>query len=268
MVENLNLPPALAPYTELIESVAVALLLLIGGWIVARWAKALTLRVFRKRQLDEAVARFVSGLVQYGVLAAAIIAVLETTGVQTTSFVALLGSLGLAVGLALQGNLGHFASGVLLLVFRPFGVGDVVTVAGSTGRVEEIGLFATTLIAPDNETIIVPNGAITAGTVVNITTRGTRRGAIEVGVAYGTEIELVMKLLKAAAQRAGGTLDGPEPAVAFIGFGASSLDFKVLAWSRAEDYLGMLHNLREETYKALNEAGIDIPFQQVVVRRD
>ncbi|MEE9383746.1 MAG: mechanosensitive ion channel domain-containing protein [Nannocystaceae bacterium] len=266
-MEQFQLPETLALYAPVIKNGAVALLIMVLGWFVAKWSCALTLKGFRKRKMDEAVARFLAALVQYGLLAAAVITALGTAGVETTSFVALLGTLGLAIGLALQGSLSHFASGVMLLVYRPFTVGDTVIVAGSMGVVQEVGLFATTLISPDNETIIVPNGAVSSGTVVNLTARGSRRGAVDVGVAYGAEIGHVVKVLKEAAKRADLVLLDPEPVVAFGGFGASALDFKVLVWSAAPDYLPMLHNVREQVYLALNEGGIDIPFQQIVVRQ-
>lgn len=265
-MEALEIPPLSAPYMGFFKNVATAVALLVGGWIVAKWLAKLTRGVLRRRDLDEAVARFLAALTQWALFAAAAIAALNTAGVETTSFVAVLGSAGLAIGLALQGNLGHFASGVMLLLFRPFTVGDVITVAGSTGTVDEIGLFATTIISPDNETIIVPNGAITSSKVINLTARGTRRGSVEVGIAYGTKIEDAMRVLTSAVEGAELVLNDPAPAVVFLGFGSSALDFKVLAWTNAADYGAMLHGLRERIYVALNDAGIDIPYQQIVVR--
>ncbi|TPV93553.1 MAG: mechanosensitive ion channel [Myxococcales bacterium FL481] len=265
-MDTVQLPPALAPYLGFFQSLAAALAMLVGGWIVAKWLAKLALSMLRRRKLDEAVARFLASLIQWALLAAAVIAALNTAGIETTSFVAVLGSAGLALGLALQGNLGHFASGVMLLMFRPFTTGDVVTVAGSTGSVEEIGLFATTLVSPDNETIIVPNGAITSNKVINLTARGTRRGAVEIGLAYGTKIEDAIRVLTEAVEGADLVLKDPAPGVLFVGFGASSIDFKITAWTQAPDYLAMLHGLRERIYNALNEAGIDIPYQQIVVR--
>ena len=157
--------------------VALAFLIFVVGWTASKWANSLALRAFERRKLDPAMSRFLASLVQYGVLAAAVIAALDRTGVPSTSFVPILGSAGLAIGLALQGSLGNFASGVMILLFRPFTLNDAVSVAGHTGRVEEIGLFATTLITPDNETIIVPNAQVTGGSIVNLTALGRRRSA-------------------------------------------------------------------------------------------
>ncbi|MCK5800313.1 MAG: mechanosensitive ion channel family protein, partial [Deltaproteobacteria bacterium] len=188
-------------------------------------------------------------------------------GVQTTSVVAIFASAGLAIGLALQGSLANFASGVMILLFRPFALADFVTVGGNTGVVDDIGIFATTLVTPNNETIIVSNKAVTGDTITNYTRRGTRRGAVDVGVNYGAKIEEVIPILEAAGKKSVLTLDDPAPAVAFVSLGASSLDFKVLVWSKAADYLGMLHEVRTNVYDGLNAAGIEIPYQQIVVHQ-
>jgi small conductance mechanosensitive channel len=155
----------------------------------------------------------------------------------------------------------------MLLFFRPFTLGDFVTIAGQTGTVDDIGLFATTLITPNNEKIIIPNAKITGDSIQNLTTLGKRRGIVDVGVAYGADVARVMQVLQAAVQPLDKVLKDPAPAVAFTGLGASSLDFKVLAWCNAPDYLAMLHDVRKAAYDALNAAGIEIPFNQIVVHQ-
>jgi small conductance mechanosensitive channel len=255
----------LEPYEGLIVGGATALLILIIGWIISKWVNSLTRKVLLGRKIDEALSRFLGQIAQYVVLAAALIAALEAVGVVTTSLIAILGSAGLAVGLALQGNLGHFASGVMILFFRPFGLGDIISAGGHTGLVDDIGLFATTLKTPDNEKAIVPNGGVTGGPIVNHTVLGQRRGSIEVGVAYGSDLAKVIEILEKAAKRADLVLADPAPAVAFVGLGASSLDLVVMPWSTSDDYLGMLHNVRTAVYEELNAAGVDIPFNQIVV---
>lgn len=264
---NLPLPPAMQPYEGLIVGSALAIAIFILGWIASKWANRLVLGVLRNRNLDEALARFLGQLAQYTVLAMAIIAALEKVGVQTTSVVAIFASAGIAVGLALQGNLGHLASGVMILFFRPFSLGDFVVVGGKTGTVEDIGLFATTLLTPNNERIVVPNGTVTGDAITNYTAPGIRRGQIDVGVAYGTDLKKAMEVLEGAAKRAEKVLEDPAPAVAFISFGASSLDMKILAFSKSEDYLDMLHNVKMAAYEDLNAAGIEIPFSQIVVHQ-
>lgn len=258
-------PEPLQPYSGLIVGAATALVIFVLGWIAAKWVYLICLRAARRSSMDEALGRFLSSLAQYAVLAFAVIAALSQVGVQTTSLVALLGAAGLAVGLALQGNLGNFASGVMLLLFRPFTIDDKINAAGKDGKVTEIGLFATTLHTPSNQKIIIPNGAITSEAIVNYTTEGTLRGAIGVGVAYGTDLDRAIEVMIEACKRVATVLEDPPPSVVFTGFGASSLDLEVRPWATSDDYLGMLHDVRLALYNALNEAGIEIPFDQIVV---
>jgi small conductance mechanosensitive channel len=263
----MQIPASLQSYVPLVKGVAIALGILIGGWIVAKWANRLTRRALSHRRVDEALARFLASILQYTVIAAAIITALGAVGIQTTSMVAVFASAGLAIGLALQGSLASFASGVMILFFRPFTLNDKVTIGGQTGVVHDIGLFATTLITGDNETIIVPNNAITSASIINFTKQGTLRGAVDVGVAYGTDVAKALGVIAAAAKRTELILADPAPAVAFGGFGPYSLNFTVFGWAKAADYLGMLHNLRRAVYEDLNTAKIAIPLSQVVVQK-
>ncbi len=260
-------PESLQPYEGLIVGAATALAMFVLGWIASKWVYALCLRASRKSKMDEALARFLSAMAQYAVLAFALIAALSKVGVQTTSLVALLGAAGLAVGLALQGNLGNFASGVMLLFFRPFTLEDKVRIAGEDGQVKNIGLFATTMRTPRNEEKIVPNSSITSDVIVNYTSQGNLRGGIAVGVAYGTDVARAMQVMIDACRSVETVLSDPAPSVNFSGFGASSLDFEVRPWSETSDYLGMLHDVRIALYDALNAAEIEIPFDQIVVHR-
>jgi small conductance mechanosensitive channel len=261
-------PEFLQPYAGLVVGAATALLIFIIGWLASKWAYGICLRAARRGGLDEALARFLSSLAQYAVLAFAVIAALSKAGVQTTSLVALLGAAGLAVGLALQGSLGHFASGVMLLFFRPFTIDDKVRVAGEDGQVKEIGLFASTLGTPSNELKIVPNGSITGDVIINYTAQGELRGGINVGIAYGSDVQAAMKVMIDACRSVESVLSDPAPSVNFSGFGASSLDFEVRPWATTGDYLGMLHQVRIALYDALNAADIEIPFDQIVVHQE
>jgi len=256
----------------LISGVLLGIVILVAGWIVSKWAQRLTHGASQRAKLDEALARFFSSIARYTVLAATVIAALGAVGVETTSLLTVFATAGLAVGLALQGSLSNFASGVMILFFRPFDLGDKVTAGGHTGKVHDIGLFASTFITPDNEMIVIPNGAITGGSIVNFTrrgtlrgARGTLRGAVDIGVAYGTGVPQAMEVLLRAAKRAELVLEDPPPAVALVSFGASSVDFKVFTWSKASDYLGMLHNVKVAVYEELDAAGIEIPFPQMVM---
>ncbi|MEM7048315.1 MAG: mechanosensitive ion channel domain-containing protein [Acidobacteriota bacterium] len=260
-------PEQFSQYMPLVVQIATALAIFIVGWIASKWARALAMRVMRKSNVDEALARFLGAIVQYAVLAAAVITSLAKVGVETTSLVALLASAGLAVGLALQGTLGHFASGVMVLFFRPFDLGHRITAGGHTGAVNDIGLFATTLVTPDNEKIIIPNGEITGGSIVNFSERGKLRANISIGVAYGTDVDRAMAVMIRACQSCDKVLDDPAPSVAFDGFGASSLDFLVRPWSLPDDFPGMHHQVRLALNRELEAAGIEIPFDQMVLHK-
>ena len=246
---------------------AIALGIFIAGWIVAKWVHRLVLAATRKTKIDEALGRFFASMAQYAVLALAVIAALDKAGIPTTSLAAVIAAAGLAVGLALQGSLGNFASGVLLLIFRPFTLGDRVTAAGHTGDVIDIGLFATTLATPGEQKIIIPNGAVTGGSIVNHTASGLVRISMEAGVAYGADVDQVCGLLVEAAKASDLVLDEPEPEAAFVEMAASSLNFLVHCWTQPENYVDMQHNVRRSIYNKLNEAGIEIPFNQLVVHR-
>lgn len=223
-------PEALQPYMPLIIGAATAVLIFIVGWLVSKWTHALA-----------------------------------RVGLETTSLVALLASAGLAIGLALQGSLSHFASGVMLLLFRPFTVGDFVEAGGKTGTIEEIGLFATTLTTPDNHRVTIPNSSITGGAITNFTILGKRRAVINVGVAYGSDVDEVEQMLLAAVGELEAVLDVPGPAAVFGELGASSLDFAVRVWAQNADFGAMQHAARKAIYDKLNAEGIDIPFNQIVV---
>ena len=266
-MDKFPIPKPLQPFMPLLVSVAYAILIFVVGWLASKWLYALALRVLRQSKVDEVLSRFLSSFVQYLVLAATLIVALEEIGIETTSLVALLASAGLAIGLALQGSLGNFAAGVMILFFRPFTLGERVTAGGQTGNVEDVGLFATTLLTPDNEKVIIPNGSITSGSIVNHTTMGTLRGNIEIGVAYGTDLSTVMEVMMTACKRTELVLEDPAPSVSFVGFGASSLDFVIRPWAKLSDFGGMLQGVRIALYEELNRAGIDIPFDQIVVHR-
>ena len=252
-------------YVALIVGSATALIILILGLIVAGWIGSLVRRALTNRKLDSALVGFLSSLARWLVIAAAVIASLERVGVQTTSLVALLGSAGIAIGLALQGNLAHFASGVLVLIFRPFKIDDYVELAGKEGWVKDIGLFTTTLLTNDNETVIIPNGTATGGVIMNYSKAGTRRVPISVGVAYGSKVPEVIAILKQAAARCDAVKKDPAPVIAFVGLGASSLDFFVLGHCEPADYPNLVHQLHTAIYEDLEAAGIEIPFSQIVV---
>jgi len=251
----------------LLSGALLGLVILIIGWIASKWAQRLIRGASTRAKLDEALGRFFGQLGRYTVLAATLIAALGAIGIQTTSLLTIFASAGLAVGLALQGSLANFASGVMLLFFRPFDLEDFVSTAGETGTVKDIGLFASTLLTPANETIIVPNGSIMGGNITNYTRQGTRRAAIDIGVDYGSNVDEVVATLKKAADKVELVMKEPAPGVALVNFGASSVDYKVLVWAKAADFIPMHHQVRKAIYEDLDAAGIGIPYQQVVIRK-
>lgn len=267
MIEALQalLPDALDPYAELFAGAIGALVIFILGWLVSKWVSFLVVRALRRGHVDEALARFLSGIAKYAVLVAAVVTALTQVGIAATSFVALIGAAGLAIGLALQGNLSHFASGVMLLFFRPFTIGDRVTISGLTGNVEDIGLFATRLKTPLNETIIIPNSKITDDSIVNFTSAGLYRAVVSVGVAYGTKYQEAEPVVLDAVRGVEGVKVDEGIDVVFDNFGASSLDLLVRAWCQADEAAKVRHRMRIAIYDALEAAGIEIPFDQVVV---
>jgi len=266
-VPHFDIQQVLDLAVPLAKGLAQALVILVVGNWLSKAAHRLVQGRLQARGVDLAVCRFLGQLLRYAVLAAAGVSALGVVGIETTSFVAIIGSAGLAVGLALQGSLGNFASGVLILFFRPFTLGDMVTAGGQTGVVADIGMFATTMHTADGQVVIVPNSAITGGTIINLTALGTRRVAVSVGVAYGAELQVVQEVLLRAAHQPSLALTEPAPTVAFVGLGASSLDFNVMAWGRSADFLALSHELRCAVYDELNRAGIEIPFSQIVVHQ-
>lgn len=243
----------------------LALFILFLGWIASKWAQRLTVRAGSK--LDQAVVNFLANIVRYAVLSAAVIAALGAVGIETTSIIAIFGAAGLAVGLALQGSLSNFAAGVMILVFRPFELNDVVEASGKTGKITDIGLFATTMLTPENHTVILPNSGVTGGVITNYTRQGTRRAGIDIGVAYGTDLKDVHNAAMAAAEKCDLVLKDPAPGFAFTEMAASSLNFKLFVWSQAADFLAMQHQVRSNIYDELNARGIEIPFDQIVVHQ-
>lgn len=243
-----------------------AVILMVGRWI-GKKLEGVTRQLLNKARVDEMLSQFLSVLVYYSVLAATIIAALEKVGIRTASLLAVFASAGLAIGLALQGSLSNFAAGTMLLFFRPFQAGDKVDAGGKVGRVESIGLFTTSLITDNNEVVIVPNSAITGNCITNFTAKESRRGEVDIGVAYGEDVRKVAELLEKSAKKNSKAVAEPPPGVYLAEFGASSVNFKVRAFVKPADYWAMLHELRVQVYEDLNEAGVEIPFDQIVVHQ-
>ena len=248
-------------------SIALAIAILVVGWMVSKTAERMALSGLRRRLGNEALARFAGQMIRYLVLAVAVVAALGKVGVETTSAVAMLGAAGFAVGMALQGNLSNFASGVMILFFKPFQLDDRITAAGHTGAVLDIGLFVTTLSTAFGERIILGNSAVLAGPIINLTNGGPMRGTVAVGAFYGADVAKVKEVLDQATTSVDVVLSEPAAGSALVGLGASSIDFEVQYWTEPSDYLAGQHGVRTAVYDALNAAGIDIPFSQIVVHK-
>ncbi|GKW41209.1 small-conductance mechanosensitive channel MscS [Pectobacterium parvum] len=246
-------------------NIVAALVILIVGLVIARIVSGTINKLMINRSIDSTVADFLSALVRYGIIAFTLIAVLSRVGVQTASVIAVLGAAGLAIGLALQGSLANFAAGVLLVIFRPFRTGEWVDLGGVSGSVTQVQIFSTTLRTSDGKIIVVPNGKIIAGNIINSSREPDRRTEIIVGVAYDADIDMVKKLLGdivAADERIqhdkGVTIRLNEMA-------ASSLNFVVRVWTTNGDAQAVYWDLLESFKRVLDEHRIGIPYPQMDV---
>jgi small conductance mechanosensitive channel len=242
--------------------VLAAILILVIGRMVAGWARKLTRKGLTRGEVDATLVPFLAKLVYYGVLAVVVIAALNRLGVATTSVVAILGAAGLAVGLALQGTLGNFASGIMLLIFRPFSLGDFVDAGGVKGSVEEIGVFSTTLRSPDNVKITVPNSQVYGATIHNFNGYDTRRVDMVMGISYGDDIQTAIDTIRKIVTADDRVLAEPEVQIAVSNLGESSVDIIVRPWCEAADYWNLRFDLNRRLKEGLEAAGCSIPFPQ------
>lgn len=245
--------------------VLLALILLAIGWMAAGWMGRLTRSAIDRARIDATLGRFLSNLVQWGVILLVVLGCLGIFGVETTSFAAVLGSAGIAIGLAFQGTLSSFAAGMMLLIFRPFKVGDAIRVAGQLGKVYEIGLFTTAIDSFDNLRIVIPNAQVFGATIENLSYHATRRFDVEVGVSYSADIDRTRELLAEAVAGAEGVLTDPAPAVLLQGLGASSVDWTVRAWAKSDVFFDVKQAVTRAVKMKLDAAGVEIPFPQMDV---
>jgi small conductance mechanosensitive channel len=242
------------------------IVILVVAWLVSSWLQRTVLRGLQRAKFDVTLSKFISNCARWVVLVFAIIGCVSVFGVDTTGFAAVLGASSLAIGLALQGSLSNLAAGVMLLIFRPFKVGDTISVGGQTGTVDEIELFTTRLDTGDNRRIIMPNAAIFGQTIDNITHHPVRRADISVGVDYAANIDRTREVLTRAVNSIQGRDPDRAPAVVLTDLGASSVNWQVQIWaSRAQ-----LGQVKQDTIRAiklaLDEAAIGIPFPQMDIR--
>jgi len=224
-------------------------------------------KVMQRQEVDKTLETFVCNLVRIVLLVVVIIAAIGQIGIQTTSFIAIFGAAGLAVGLALQGSLSNFAAGVMLLAFRPFKVGDFIDAGGTAGTVREIQLFTSILATPDNVKVIVPNGAVFGGTIKNFAGYDTRRVDLVIGIGYDSPIQKAKEIMAALIEKDERTLSDPPMQIAVAELADSSVNFVVRMWVKREDYWGVKFDMTHAIKDAFDEAGIEIPFPQRVIHQ-
>lgn len=262
LFDSATLGPLLISYgTRLVG----ALLLLAFGWGIVGGITRSIVTLMRKRRVDESLQTFLGSLLGILLKTILVITALSVLGVEMTSLVAILGAAGLAVGLALSGTLQNFAGGVMILLFRPFKVGDFIEAQGFKGTVSEIQIFNTILKTLGNVTIIIPNGALSTGPMTNFTTEPTRRVDWVFGVAYGDDADKVEEVLHKLMQADERILKDPAPEVLLSSLSDSSVDFTTRAWVKPEDYWPVFFDMNKKVYKAFAQEGLSIPFPQMDV---
>jgi small conductance mechanosensitive channel len=244
--------------------IGALLIFIIGKW-AARTITKIVVAVMRKNKIDETLVSFIESIIYIILLIVVVLASLNALGVQTTSFVAILGAAGLAIGLALQGTLGNVGSGVLLISFRPFKVGDFVTVGGETGTVASISIFATTLHTLDNKVVTVPNSGVTNGNITNFSAKEIRRIDLTFGIGYGDDLRKAKTVLEDIMKDDERVLSDPEPFVGVLELGDSSVNFVFRPWVQSDDYWDVYFDMHEKVKLAFDEQGISIPFPQMDV---
>lgn len=242
-----------------IKFVLAIAIFIVGKWLANAVAGFLASGL-EKKGVDVTLTAFVKNIVYYILLIIVIIAALGQLGIQTASFVAIIGAAGLAVGLALQGSLANFAAGVLIILFRPIKTGDFVEIAGVAGSVSDISIFATTLLTGDNKTVIVANADVTGGNITNFSTQSTRRVDLVVGVAYDSNIQQVKDELKALADADERILKDKAVTIGVVELGDSSVNLVFRPWVNAADYWGVYFDLNEKIKNRFEEVGIGIPY--------
>ncbi|MDA8137314.1 MAG: mechanosensitive ion channel [Desulfobacteraceae bacterium] len=244
-----------------LKVLAAAAILVIGRW-VAQLISNVIRRIIRKTELDPTVASFIGNLTYVALLVFVVLAALSQLGIQTTSFIAVLGAAGLAIGLALQGSLANFAAGFLMIIFKPFRVGDYIEGAGVGGTVEEIQIFTTTLKTPDNKTVIIPNAKLTSDNIINWTVKGIRRVDMVFGIGYKDDVDKAKKVMGQVLAQDSRILKDPPPQIALMQLGDSSVNFVVRPWVKSDDYWSVYFDTTENVKKAFDVNGINIPYPQ------
>jgi small conductance mechanosensitive channel len=244
-----------------LDLLAAILIFIIGRWL-AKWISIIIGKVMTKARVEQILVTFVQHLSYFGLLAFVIIAALDRVGIKLTAAIAVLGAAALAVAFALQGSLSNFAAGILMVIFKPFKVGDFVAVAGVQGTVQEIQVLNTVLNSPDNVRIIIPNAQVTGGTISNYTANPTRRIDLTIGVSYDDDLKKAKQVIEAVLAADARILKNPAPVVAVSELGDSSVNFVVRPWVKPADYWDVYFDLTAKMKLAIEANGLTLPFQQ------
>jgi small conductance mechanosensitive channel len=239
-----------------------ALVVFMIGKRIARMLTNLAVKAMNKGEVDRELTGFVDGLIYWGLIAIVVIAALGQLGIQTASFIAILGAAGLAIGLALQGSLSNFAAGVLIVILRPFNVGNFVEMAGAAGTVISINIFTTELLTGDNKQIIIPNSRVLESNIVNFSSTGTRRIDMVFGVGYSDDIDKAKDILRSIIDNEERILTDKDTRIAVSELGESSVNFVVRPWVKSADYWDVLFDTNAEVKRRFDAEGVSIPFPQ------
>ncbi|MBF0289621.1 MAG: mechanosensitive ion channel [SAR324 cluster bacterium] len=239
-----------------------AIAIFIIGWIVAKMFRNISNRMVKNSKIDTTLGTFITNLTYYAVLTFVVVTALAQLGIETTSFIAIIGAAGLAIGLALQGSLSNFAAGVLIILLRPFKAGDRVDGGGASGIIESVQIFTTIMKTPDNKIIIIPNSKMMGDNIVNYSTTGTMRVDMVFGIGYGDDIKKAKEVLTNIVKQDERVLKEPEPVVKVKELGDSSVNFTVRPWVNTADYWNVYFDFTEQVKLEFDKAGISIPFPQ------
>ncbi|MDD5620398.1 MAG: mechanosensitive ion channel, partial [Proteiniphilum sp.] len=250
---------------DFLGKVLIALLIFyLGRWIIKQIDKVFK-RMLNRKVDDIALRSFLMNILNIALFATLIILIINIVGSKTVSLVALIGSIGLALGLAVKDNLANFAGGVMLLFNKPFRGGDYIEAQSVAGTVQSVGILYTTLTTFDNKTVHIPNGPLSTGNIINYSTQATRRVDLTVNVDYGSDVELVKRLLLDIAENHPQVLRDPEPSARMVKMNDSSIDFTLKVWAKGSDFWPVTFDLNEQAYDALVAHGLNIPFPQMTV---
>lgn len=249
------------------EKIVIAIIVYIVGKLLIKLINKLLSNLLERRKVDMGVKTFLRSLTNIVLTILLIISVIGALGVNTASFAALLASAGVAIGMALSGNLQNFAGGLIVLIFKPYKVGDFIDVQSVAGTVKEIQIMNTILVTPDNKVVYIPNGSLSSGTIVNYSRMETRRVDFVFGVDYGTDFDFVNKTLRDIIAADSRILTEPEPAIALQALADSSVNIVVRVWTKSADYWNVYFDINKTVYKVFNEKGISFPFPQMTIHQ-